>query len=127
MLAAKEHKHPRGHQVAPAARPRVVQHPRAVRWGRHPGEPPLGWVSCFQGHSCAANRPQASLLDFIDLVSSLQTDVGIEKHSYSSKVPLALKKQLRALGASDSSGRLTGLQFLYFRHIFQAFSAQGTR
>lgn len=109
MLAVLEHKHLRGHQVALAACPRVVQHPRAARWGRRPGEPALGWVSCFEGYGCAADPPQASLLDFIDLVCSLQMDVGIEEHTNNSKAPLALKKQLRVQGASDSLGRLTGL------------------
>lgn len=39
---------------------------------RCPGEPALGWVSCFQGYDSAADPTQALSLDFIDLVCSLQ-------------------------------------------------------
>lgn len=126
MLAGLEHKHSREHQVAPAAHPQFVQHPRAAWWSGYPTGATLGWALCSLGYSCAADPPQASLLDFIYLVCSLQMDGGIEEHTNSSEAPLALEKKLGFREASDSLGRFTGLQFLdLYRHSVPAAVPKG--
>lgn len=102
-----------GHWAALAACSHTAQHSRAAQmpWRTCPG---VGFLLSGIWLCCRSNTGTLSWFYWLGLLSA-------NGHKKGSNIPLAFRKQLRVQGASDSLGRLSGLEFFHFWHAFMFF------